>query len=312
MDTSNISRPLTAEPGHTGELAQSPVQLDPAASAALAEAVKNARQEVDPEPKTTPSPARPDSAEPQMAARTSSFKALFLAQAATALLVVGAGWFASHAGTQANQDVIRRMETEAARSQEILAKLTEDLAALKSTMAAAQDVEQTSSITSASDQARIAEKVDRLAVAIQEPGQKLSSLEDRLGRMESQIMAGLNSLNAAKPAAPATPATPPAPPVAAPAAAPAAASAPQPEPESAPAVKPARTDTKTDAKTDPVDGWVLREVYNGSALVESRSRGLYEVMPGNVIPGAGRVESIERRGARWVVITDKGLIGAYR
>jgi len=75
-------------------------------------------------------------------------------------------------------------------------------------------------------------------------------------------------------------------------------------PDPAPAAKP--------VSAEPVDGWVLREVYNGSALVESRSRGLYEVMPGNIIPGVGRVEAIERRGARWVVVTDKGFIGTYR
>ena len=65
-------------------------------------------------------------------------------------------------------------------------------------------------------------------------------------------------------------------------------------------------------KSEPVDGWVLREVYNGAALVENRNRRLYEVMPGGILPGVGRIEGIERRGARWVVVTDKGFIGTYR
>ncbi len=57
---------------------------------------------------------------------------------------------------------------------------------------------------------------------------------------------------------------------------------------------------------------MLREVYNGAALVESRNRRLYEVMPGGILPGVGRVEAIQRRGTRWVVLTDKGFIGTYR
>ncbi|WP_244470258.1 hypothetical protein [Microvirga vignae] len=213
-------------------------------------------------------------------------KRSFLAQAATALLLIGTGWFASYMGTLANRDAIHRVEAETARSQEILSKLTDDLAALKSTMAATRDVAYTASTSKVSDQAKLAEKVDRLAVAVQEPGKKMSALEERLNRMESQIMASLNGLSASKPAATA------------------AAPAGEPDRESAPAAK--------QAKTEPVEGWVLREVYNGSALVESRNRGIYEVMPGNTIPGAGRVEAIERRGGRWVVVTDKGLISTYR
>jgi hypothetical protein len=57
---------------------------------------------------------------------------------------------------------------------------------------------------------------------------------------------------------------------------------------------------------------VVREVYDGAALVESQNRRLYEVVPGGVVPGVGRVEAIERRGRNWVVLTDKGIIGTYR
>jgi hypothetical protein len=31
-------------------------------------------------------------------------------------------------------------------------------------------------------------------------------------------------------------------------------------------------------------------------------------MPGETIPGAGTVKSIERRGAGWIVITSRGLV----
>jgi hypothetical protein len=58
-----------------------------------------------------------------------------------------------------------------------------------------------------------------------------------------------------------------------------------------------------------VDGWVLRDVANGGALIESR-RGIYEVYAGDPIPGVGRVDAIRKQDGRWVVVTSKGLIVA--
>jgi hypothetical protein len=55
-----------------------------------------------------------------------------------------------------------------------------------------------------------------------------------------------------------------------------------------------------------ISNWVVRDVYNGDALVES-PRGSIEVVPGDIIPGAGTVKSIERRGAG-CVITNRGLV----
>jgi hypothetical protein len=56
-----------------------------------------------------------------------------------------------------------------------------------------------------------------------------------------------------------------------------------------------------------VEGWVLRGVANGIALIESR-RGIFEVYAGDLVPGAGRVDAIRRQDGRWVVVTSKGLI----
>jgi hypothetical protein len=58
-----------------------------------------------------------------------------------------------------------------------------------------------------------------------------------------------------------------------------------------------------------VEGWVLRDVANGSALIEGR-RGMYEVFAGDPIPGLGRVDAIRKQEGRWVVVTSKGLIVA--
>jgi hypothetical protein len=60
-----------------------------------------------------------------------------------------------------------------------------------------------------------------------------------------------------------------------------------------------------------ITNWVVRDVYDGIALVES-PRGAIEVAPGEIIPGAGMVKSIERRGTGWIVITSRGLVDSAR
>src|SRR5581483_5357220 len=71
---------------------------------------------------------------------------------------------------------------------------------------------------------------------------------------------------------------------------------------------------QTSAKPVPppvVEGWILRDIYDGLALVESR-RGLMEVGPGSNIPGVGRVETIRKQDGRWIVVTPKGIIVSAR
>lgn len=68
---------------------------------------------------------------------------------------------------------------------------------------------------------------------------------------------------------------------------------------------------KQQDKPPVVSGWVIREVYDGVAMIESRY-GLYEVPPGANLPGIGRVETIRRQDGRWVAVTPKGLIVSMR
>jgi hypothetical protein len=56
-----------------------------------------------------------------------------------------------------------------------------------------------------------------------------------------------------------------------------------------------------------VEGWVLRDVANGGALIEGR-QGIYEVYAGDPVPGLGRVDAIRKQDGRWVVVTSKGLV----
>jgi len=137
---------------------------------------------------------------------------------------------------------------------------------------------------------------------------ELSKTSDRLGRVEkaqAEPAAKLAELSEAVDKLRAAAAVAPAPVAAATVAvkettgsiAPPAAAA----PAAAPKAEVARLPT--------VEGWVLRDVAYGGALISSR-RGVYEVYAGDSVPGLGRVGAIRRQDGRWVVVTDKGLIAA--
>lgn len=57
-----------------------------------------------------------------------------------------------------------------------------------------------------------------------------------------------------------------------------------------------------------IDAWAVREVYDGMAILENRRHRLLEIGPGELLPGYGRVEGVERRGRDWVVVTRQGLV----
>jgi hypothetical protein len=61
----------------------------------------------------------------------------------------------------------------------------------------------------------------------------------------------------------------------------------------------------------PGEGWVLREVRRGTAILDGRT-GTIEVDPGDIVPGMGRVEDIRKQDGRWIVVTAKGVISARR
>jgi hypothetical protein len=71
--------------------------------------------------------------------------------------------------------------------------------------------------------------------------------------------------------------------------------------------KPATTEPNAALKNSIVQGYVLRRVYDGAALIEGRD-GIIEVEPGDVAPGLGRIEGIKRQDGRWVVMTARGLV----
>jgi hypothetical protein len=58
--------------------------------------------------------------------------------------------------------------------------------------------------------------------------------------------------------------------------------------------------------------WIVHDVQNGHALVESRYGGLFAVSAGSVLPGIGRVDMIKRQDGHWVVLTARGTISSAR
>jgi hypothetical protein len=56
-----------------------------------------------------------------------------------------------------------------------------------------------------------------------------------------------------------------------------------------------------------IEGWALREVTNGIAILEGPN-GIWRVRRGDTVPGVGRIDSILHWGERWIVATSGGLI----
>jgi hypothetical protein len=56
-----------------------------------------------------------------------------------------------------------------------------------------------------------------------------------------------------------------------------------------------------------IEGWTLREVDNGTAVLEGPN-GIRKVARGDTVPGLGRVDSIFRWGNHLIVATSRGLI----
>lgn len=56
-----------------------------------------------------------------------------------------------------------------------------------------------------------------------------------------------------------------------------------------------------------IDGWTVREVVDGTAVLEGPG-GVWRVRRGDMLPGVGKVVAILRWGNRLIVATSKGLI----
>ena len=138
---------------------------------------------------------------------------------------------------------------------------------------------------------KASDRLDKVEKAQAEPAAKLAKLSETVDKLRAAQASATTVATAPAPAKDVTGTIPQQ----------AAAAAVPPAPAAPP--KPEVTRLPT------VEGWVLRDVANGSALIESR-RGMYEVYAGDPIPGLGRVDAIRKQDGRWVVVTSKGLIVA--
>ena len=83
--------------------------------------------------------------------------------------------------------------------------------------------------------------------------------------------------------------------------------APAPQAKPVPAAATVSNETTGSIERPRLRGYWLVEADEGYALIDGRD-GPQQVAPGDVLPGIGRVQRIERRGRDWVVVTSAGVI----
>jgi hypothetical protein len=154
-----------------------------------------------------------------------------------------------------------------------VARIDADIAALKSSL------EHTAKLATAQS-GKAGERLDKLEKVQAEPAAKLARLSEAVDKLRLATVPVASSS----------------------AAAPVAAK------ETTGSIQPPTAASKPEvARLPTVDGWRLRDVANGGALIESR-QGLFEVYAGDAVPGLGRIDAIRRQDGRWVVVTARGLI----
>ncbi|TNC08919.1 hypothetical protein FF100_28095 [Methylobacterium terricola] len=206
-----------------------------------------------------------------------------------------------------------RVETGASEA----TRLATDLSLLRDRAVQAQDAADKGRAETGARLGQVAERLERLhrqdadlAAKVAAVAERLAAMAERQEQADRDQAARLTALTDKLDKRQA-----PGPVAAAPVAAVPVAAAPVASHKPVAAAEPALTGSLPDkpaekAKPATIEGWVLRDVYDGVAMIENRNRRLLEIGPGDTLPGAGRVEAIERRGRTWVVVTSKGLITA--
>jgi hypothetical protein len=69
----------------------------------------------------------------------------------------------------------------------------------------------------------------------------------------------------------------------------------------------ARRAAVPETKPTTIEGWSVRSVYNGTAVLEGPA-GVWTAARGDTVPGLGRIDSIVLWGSRWIVATSRGLV----
>ena len=250
----------------------------------------------------------------------------YIGQAAAVMVAAGLGWFAgsgSFPGTQSRTNAAQEallsvdwngLAATVQKNQADAARLASEMHLLKTSVSTVKDTVDRSKQDVAARLGAMGERLDRAQRADQDIAAKVASLverldrpdrdataklipaieaklapvAERLDRMERQGLAIANTVAGGAPAAPA------------------AKQAATPAEPTQTAAIPAK------GKPQIVEGWILRDVYKGVALLEGRNQRLVEISAGQNLPGVGRIEAIERRGKAWVVVTAKGVISSQQ
>jgi hypothetical protein len=168
--------------------------------------------------------------------------------------------------------------------EEHITRLESEVAALKA------DADKANKAT-ASARAKFNDRLDKLEKAQAEPNAKIAKLNEAVEKLRT-----------------APPPAPPAPVAAAPAPTPAPVAA-APAKEVTGSINNAQTPKPEVARLPMVDGWRIVDVAAGGATIEGR-QGIFEVYPGDPVPGLGRVDAVRKQDGKWTVVTSRGLIVA--
>lgn len=208
------------------------------------------------------------------AARPRSLR--FALLAATLAVVAGLGSFVGGlaAWGVGHHDVADAAGPRSAEARNVLQALNKQIAELNALKASLD----TANRSTGTQFAKITDRLTSLEHAQAEPAAKLTRLADAVDRLEKHSPAAPEVTGSiTKPAQP------------------------QPAGAAAPA-----------ANEHILDDWIVRDVRNGRALVESRYGGLFVAAAGGNLPGLGRVESVRRLDGSWIVVTAKGTITSER
>ena len=189
-------------------------------------------------------------------------------------------------GTMATSGLCKLLAADDGKSatlalEEHINRLESEVAALKA------DADKAGKATVAA-RAKFNDRLDKLEKAQAEPNAKIAKLNEAVEKLRT--------------------APPPAAPAAAPAPAP-VASVPAKDVTGSINTTPTPAPKPEVARLPTVDGWRILDVAGGGATIESR-QGVFEVYPGDPVPGLGRVDAVRKQDGRWTVVTSRGLIVA--
>jgi len=207
----------------------------------------------------------------------SSWRSPSLRFALLAASIALAGVAGSLGGSLIASEMMRRPATEAAVPKtadtrdvvQALKMQIAELAALKTSLDGANRA-------ASSQLAKISDRLDALERAQTDPSGKLARLADAVDRLEKRFGASTETTGSI------------------------------PASQSVATTATAAPDTNVAGPI--LNDWVVQDVHNGRALIESRYGAEFFVASGSVLPGLGKVEAVKRQNGQWVVVTTKGII----